>query len=177
VSRGSNRARRPDGEYEDFAKIVDFCASIFDLGAPPVASELMLEQAGVALPVSAFVLLRLADSAGPISVSELARLVGLHPTTVSSQLRPLDERGFIERQGDDQDRRVSRISVTSAGRAAHEQVRDIVAGQWRIILAGWTPTDRHLLAELLDRARGDMQQALRVALDADAAAATGSELA
>jgi DNA-binding MarR family transcriptional regulator len=165
VNRGASGAKRTATEDKDLGKIVDFCACIVDLGGPPMASEFVLERAGVALPASAFVLLRLLDSASPLSVSQIAALVGLHPTTVSTQLRPLDEHGFIERTVNDRDRRVAWIDITSAGRVANEQVRDVVAGQWRIILAHWSAADRHALAELLDRAREDTQRALREALE------------
>jgi DNA-binding MarR family transcriptional regulator len=140
------------------------------MGAPPIASEQMLDRAGISIPVSAFVLLRLLDGASPLSVSQLAALVGLHPTTVSTQLRPLDEQGFIERRIDDSDRRVAWIAATPAGRAAHRKVRAVVAGQWRIILQDWSTRDRHQLAVLLDRARRDTLEALRAALDEEARA-------
>jgi DNA-binding MarR family transcriptional regulator len=158
-------AKRAATEETDLGKIVDFCACIVDLGGPPMASEFVLERAGIALPASAFVLLRLLNSASPLSVSQIAALVGLHPTTVSTQLRPLDEHRYIERRINDRDRRVVWIDITSAGRAANEQVRDVVAGQWRIILERWSGADRHRLAELLDRAREDTQRALREALE------------
>jgi DNA-binding MarR family transcriptional regulator len=158
-------AKRAATEETDLGKIVDFCACIVDLGGPPMASEFVLERAGIALPASAFVLLRLLNSASPLSVSQIAALVGLHPTTVSTQLRPLDEHRYIERRVNDRDRRVVWIDITSAGRAANEQVRDVVAGQWRIILERWSGADRHRLAELLDRAREDTQRALREALE------------
>jgi DNA-binding MarR family transcriptional regulator len=164
VSTRGNGKQRPTAEDEDLGKIVDFCASIFDIGAPPMASEYVLEQAGVAIPVSAFVLLRWLDSSTPLSVSQLAAHVGLHPTTVSTQLRPLDEHGFIERHVDERDRRVAWIAITPAGRTAHAQVRAVVAGQWRIILVAWSTADRHQLAELLDRARRDTHEALHAAL-------------
>ena len=99
----------------------------------------------------------------------MAAILQLHPSTVSTQLRPLDEQGFIQRKVDEVDRRVTLIFVTRAGRAVCQRVRATGAEAWHVILESWSASDRHLLAQLLDRARLDTQAAIRAAVAEDPA--------
>jgi DNA-binding MarR family transcriptional regulator len=161
VGREPASSEHASGAANDLEKIVDFCASIVDLGGSPMATERILARADVDLPVSAFVLLRLLDDGARLSVSQLAAVVTLHPSTVSTQLRPLDDDGLIERSVDDGDRRITWISITPAGRSITARVRAIAGEQWQIILGAWSAEHVHQLAELLDRARRDTRDAIR----------------
>jgi DNA-binding MarR family transcriptional regulator len=135
------------------------------MGASLAGNEEILETANVDLPVSAFTLLRILAAGSPLSVSQLAELLGLHQTTVSTQLRPLDEHQLIERAVDPNDRRVTSIAITPAGRAAYQRVRLVVADRWKIVLAEWSPRDRHRLAQLLERAMHDTRATIRALFD------------
>ena len=57
---------------------------------------------------------------GPHAPTELARRVGMPPTSMSHFVRTMLERGHAERSADPADRRSYRIVLTAAGRAAHD---------------------------------------------------------
>src|SRR4029450_10720358 len=67
-------------------------------------------------PSSVFVLHHVAEKA-PLRPSELARGTRLDSSTVSRQVKHLEDRGYLERSGDPDDRRASRVRLTDQGRA------------------------------------------------------------
>ncbi|MBN9214972.1 MAG: transcriptional regulator [Microbacterium sp. SCN 70-200] len=63
---------------------------------------------------------------GERTVSSLGDDLGLDSGTLSPMLRRLETRGLVQRQRDDADERVVRVSLTDAGRATHADVMDAV---------------------------------------------------
>jgi DNA-binding MarR family transcriptional regulator len=61
---------------------------------------------------------------GPLSLTELAELEGLHPTMVSRIVGKLDELGLIRRVQNPQDLRAALVEITPAGRSMSERIRD-----------------------------------------------------
>ena len=57
------------------------------------------------------------DREGPLTLGELAAAEHVAPPTVTKVLGKLEERGLVERTADDEDRRVSRVATSAAGRA------------------------------------------------------------
>lgn len=151
----------------DYMQITEFCQTVIDVGGSPLSQAHILEVAGITLPPSAFLLLRYLDFVGPMTVSQLAEVVGLHPSTVSSQLRPLSAKRLARRTVNKDDRRVVSLSITPAGRALCDRVREAGAHEWSVVLTEWTPDDRATLAELLGRARVDTLRAINQHLEAD----------
>jgi len=65
----------------------------------------------------------LADSNG-LRLGELGRRLGIAPSTLSRNLDRLEDRGFVVRGPDPDDRRAFRASLTDAGRSAAASVRN-----------------------------------------------------
>lgn len=105
-------------------------------------------------------LLRYLDFAGSLTVSHLAEIVGLHPSTVSSQLRPLTAKRLVRRTIDRVDRRVVTLSITPAGRVLCNRAREAGAREWSVVLTHWRDEDRARLARLLRRAKADALAAI-----------------
>lgn len=57
------------------------------------------------------------DREGPLTLGELAAAEHVAPPTVTKVLGKLEDRGLVTRVGDEDDRRVSRVSTTPAGRS------------------------------------------------------------
>lgn len=57
-----------------------------------------------------------------ITASDVVKLTGMHKTKVSRSVSLLQERGLIERVIDNHDRRIERLSLTSAGLALFERL-------------------------------------------------------
>ncbi|HEU4514771.1 MAG TPA: MarR family transcriptional regulator [Nocardioidaceae bacterium] len=87
----------------------------------------------------------------PLRLTDLAAAVELDASTVSRQVRHLEDRGLLERTGDPDDRRASRIGLSPEGRtrleAGARRRREYVGH----LLDDWPPEDREQLRLLLNR--------------------------
>ena len=61
------------------------------------------------------------SSAGAMPMTRLGSLLQVHPTSVTSAVDRLERQGFVERQRQDEDRRVVLAAITDAGRHVVEQ--------------------------------------------------------
>ena len=60
---------------------------------------------------------------GPLTLGELAACEQVSPPTMTKVIEKLEDRGFVSRQVDGHDRRVTRVSVTAAGHRYLEVTR------------------------------------------------------
>ena len=150
----------------DLLEISGFCQTIADATGFPLARDHLLRQVSKDLPASGFLLLRFLNEISPVTVSQLARIVGLHPSTVSLQLRPLTAQRLVVRRVDGLDRRMVHLSISAAGRRLCERVQTEGAGDWSVILGDWSARDRRQLAELMSRAGAEMRAVVRARLAA-----------
>lgn len=70
----------------------------------------------------------------------------------------LEGKGWVRRERDSGDRRVSRLSLTDEGQRIARQCRDRVVDCWNEWLADWKREDVDQLIGLLQRLRGEMQE-------------------
>lgn len=100
----------------------------------------------------AVILARLDPDTEPgVRLSELAAGLGLDLSTVSRQIPPLEDAGWVIRRPDPHDRRASLVHLTPAGVDAS---RRIAAYRTRLVsqlVADWSAADVDHLAVLLDR--------------------------
>lgn len=122
----------------------------------PNQRDRMVRAARVPLAASGVAALRAVQRYGPLSVTDLARRLGLDQSTTSRQVRPLEAQGLVDRTGDPEDRRASRIGLSLAGRRLLERVDDVLLNDFDAALAGWSDDDRDHLGRLLDRLRRDL---------------------
>jgi DNA-binding MarR family transcriptional regulator len=95
---------------------------------------------------------------GPMRLSSLAAHLDVDASTVSRQVRQLEDRGLVERAGDPDDGRASRIALSDEGRVRLERGgrrrRAFVAQ----LLEEWPAQDREQLRLLLNRLLEDLDQ-------------------
>ncbi|BDR54169.1 MarR family transcriptional regulator [Bombiscardovia apis] len=88
------------------------------------------------------VVLRALEQFGSLTPSQLSKIAHLSSGRVSSLLKSLEEKGFVSREGDEQDRRNVHVSITEAGsernRKAHEMMREDIC--WVFEQMGETQT-------------------------------------
>ena len=65
-------------------------------------------------------ILTLLDEEDPTMVGEIAEFTGVTASTMSLNLKRLEERGFVKRSRDPVDRRVMNVRLTDRGRVAKE---------------------------------------------------------
>jgi DNA-binding MarR family transcriptional regulator len=115
--------------------------------------EGLASKAGARLTRATFDVLAVINRQGTIRVSRLAERLEVDQSTVSRQIRPLEELGLIVRSEDPDDRRVVWLTVTDAGREVIQRVKKMVHDNVEAALATWSPDDRELLGTLLERFR------------------------
>jgi DNA-binding MarR family transcriptional regulator len=106
-------------------------------------------QPGDAVDFSAFPLLKLLSHQGPMRVSSLAQVLGLDASTVSRHAKQLEDRGLLERTGDPDDGRASRVAVSATGQEC---------------LAAGFATRRQVITAALDDFTGEERESLRLLL-------------
>ena len=62
----------------------------------------------------------------PCPIAEIVRVFGIRPSTMTSILERLDERGLLTRQPDPDDRRSVRIELTREGKVVAERINRLV---------------------------------------------------
>jgi DNA-binding MarR family transcriptional regulator len=72
---------------------------------------------GTGLRATQFTVLATLAQTRPMTMSDLAELLGLERTTLTRNLRPLESKGWVRATSDDADLRRRRIELTPKGRA------------------------------------------------------------
>jgi DNA-binding MarR family transcriptional regulator len=95
--------------------------------------------------------LDILDAHGPLSPTELARLAGLHPATMTGILDRLERGGWIVRERDPSDRRAVRV------RAVHERYAELLrlysglSRSMNRLLAGYSDSELATIADFMRR--------------------------
>jgi DNA-binding MarR family transcriptional regulator len=117
--------------------------------------ERLTELAGATIdPPGRLLLRRIADQ-GEVRLGELARLLGLDPSTVSRKAQQLEQAGLLTRTRDREDKRAAMLSLTAEGKRLlrrFDVARRQLLGE---VLADWTVEERMTLARLLKRLADD----------------------
>lgn len=100
---------------------------------------------------AAYLLARSLATQGVATISSLAARLDLDATTVTRQVAAMEAAGYVRRTADPDDRRVSRIELSAAGRRRMEEVRTARAARLDTHLGDWSEPDRRRFAELLGR--------------------------
>jgi len=85
-----------------------------------------------------------------ISQRELAEFLHLSPPTVTTMLQKMEQDGLVRRSSDETDQRITRISLTDAGRAQADESSDAYAEYINATVGAMSEDDRRELARLLD---------------------------
>jgi DNA-binding MarR family transcriptional regulator len=79
-------------------------------------ARLLRQQAGDELTPTMRAMIGSISSEGPVTLGDLASIERVAPPTITKVIAKLEERGFVEREPDPSDRRVSRVALTELGR-------------------------------------------------------------
>lgn len=92
------------------------------------------------------VLVNLADTS-PLTASALSARVPAHKTKISRALLALEKRGWVRRETDAHDRRISHATLTLKGRRAFNRIRPEMEAATEAMLAPLTPEERRKVDE------------------------------
>jgi DNA-binding MarR family transcriptional regulator len=104
------------------------------------------------------VLSALADEATPVTLVALARRLVVTKQNMTGMIARLEQLGVAERQGDPNDLRSSRVTLTRRGRSLVERVRPAY-DEWLASLATGDVTERDLqaLARTVEKLIGQLE--------------------
>lgn len=112
---------------------------------------------GFKLTVPQLVCLKQLEAAGPISPSELSRLVYLSQATITGILNRLEDRGLVKRERKNPDRRLVTVSLTDKGRqtvsSAPSPLQEVFLGR----LDALAREDQENIAQILEQVVEMMQ--------------------
>lgn len=117
----------------------------------PRQRERVVTAARLPLTAAGLTALREISRLEPVPATDLARRLGVDLSTVSRQLKPLDDHHLVARTTDDADRRVSWLRITDAGRDVLRRADAVMVNDFSVALADWSDDDRDALGDLLDR--------------------------
>lgn len=94
---------------------------------------------------------------GPARISHLAQWQAVDKSTMTSQVRRLEEIGLVSRNADPNDGRVAIISVTPAGRKAHTDAVEHARRLFSEIISDWPEEEQNTLVTSLERLAGSIE--------------------
>jgi DNA-binding MarR family transcriptional regulator len=106
-----------------------------------IASYLDRALTGLAMTQAEAYVLAQLHRRGPASIGELHREFGHKPSTLTSVLDRLENRGWVRREINPADRRSFVIQLTRPGRPAAREVTDVLDALERRVAAAVTPRD------------------------------------
>jgi DNA-binding MarR family transcriptional regulator len=95
--------------------------------------------------------LRLAVERGPIRPTELARELGVNPSSITRQVQALHALGHVAVSADPNDGRAFLVEATKRGRAELRSFDAVGLEVFAAVVDEWSEEDLLLLATLLDR--------------------------
>lgn len=133
------------------------------LFAAQLVRLLKKRQPGDDLDLAGWPLLHTLQRYGELRLSDLATKVQLDASTVSRQVKQLEDRGMLERTGDPDDRRAALVRATDDGVQALEQGRQRRRDQIARVLADWPEADVRAFAAFATRFTDDLNRMLDAA--------------
>ncbi len=122
----------------------------------------LLGEAGAELSPIDEHLVRTVLARGPVRVTDLAAWQGVDKSTITPQVRRLEQRGLIARSADPADRRAALLSVTAKGRRTCERMDAAAVACISDALRDWPEGDHTTFAGLFERFAGDLTRVLKV---------------
>jgi MarR family transcriptional regulator, transcriptional regulator for hemolysin len=117
--------------------------------------DAVLAEAGTTF--AAWTVLAALNARGPVIQRDLARSLDMIGPSIVERIDQLEQAGLVTRSAVAEDRRASRVSLTSEGQALFERLHGVMQATEAALTDGIDPRDlvlaRAVLAQIADRAR------------------------
>lgn len=113
--------------------------------------RLLHDAKGAALTSTDSWLLEKVVTSGPVRMSQLAEWMAVDKSTMTTEIRRLEQAGLVSRRSDPTDRRAVLITSTDEGQTAIEQHRKVAQDVYNTLVGKWTEGDRAEFSRLLGR--------------------------
>jgi len=90
---------------------------------------------------TSYLVARTLEVAGPVSIQDMATILGLEPTTVTRKISKMERGGFIRRSVDDEDRRRSMVSLSPKGVDAVQRLQAHRDARIEALVRSWPLDD------------------------------------
>jgi DNA-binding MarR family transcriptional regulator len=141
----------PSGDQDVALKVEGLLTRVTEMRRSPKYLLRLLRLAGAPVHSSGWAIITMLTREGEQRVSSLAGLLDIDQSTVSRQLKPLYAAGLVSRTVDPADRRSSIVATTADGHAVYDSVRRRWLDDLMWFMRDWSPEDRSLLGELVER--------------------------
>jgi DNA-binding MarR family transcriptional regulator len=101
------------------------------------------------------------ERAEGLKQTELAEMMDMQPITLTRLIDKLCDNGWIERRGDQNDRRVNRLYLRKAARPLLGKLAGLRSELTATALEGITPADAHRLLDQLDLIKENVRNAIQ----------------
>ncbi|MGW0662993.1 MarR family winged helix-turn-helix transcriptional regulator [Streptodolium elevatio] len=139
-------------------RIEAFIGQVTAMSRLPASRRRLRRLAEIDTHESGLSILLLLRRTGPLSVTDLARNLGVNQSTASRQIAPLEEDGFITRTVHPAHRRITLLDLSEEGLAACERAQAVGRRDIAWAVKDWPPEDRAALGELMERFWGAWSQ-------------------
>ena len=112
---------------------------------------------GAVVTRAGYAVLRSLDESGELAMGDLSRRCSMDPAAAGRQVRSLEDDGLVERSSHDEDRRVTVVGLTDAGRDVYRRIVEVRTRHLEEVLGGWSSEDRRSLTALVDRLVDDLR--------------------
>ena len=120
----------PASKLQPAGETLQFLQGVWELvHALDVRSKRMAQTLGVTGPQR--LVIRIVGQKPSQTASEIAQMLGKHPSTLTGVLARLEERGLILREVDAEDRRRARFTLTAGGKKIDRERRGTVEAATR----------------------------------------------
>jgi DNA-binding MarR family transcriptional regulator len=101
-------------------------------------------------PTDVWLLGRITDT-GPVRLSELAAWQEVDRSTMTVEVRRLEDKGLVTRTADPRDGRAVLVRATRKGAAHHRRTKEAARGVYLQLLAGWSDDELRQAALVASR--------------------------
>jgi DNA-binding MarR family transcriptional regulator len=147
-------ARRPD----DVAAAERALERLFRLTMNRKVHTRQTSAVGADVTRGGYAVLRCLDAVGELTLGEIARACSMDAAAASRQVRALEDDGFVERRATPDDRRVTVVRITRAGRGVYARIVAVRTTYMSEVLADWPAADVATLNRLVNRLVGDLEE-------------------
>lgn len=103
-------------------------------------------------------MLRLLEKRDGVSQSELCKMLGIKPSTVTVSLKRMEKMGLVQREQDARDQRVIRVFLTEKAKNIVQETREILEEYEQITLQGLSEAEICLLRRMLEQVWRNVQK-------------------
>lgn len=143
--------KRSTSHFEAAAAVQASVAQVIRHARLPRIHRWVMAESAAYLDRSSYAALYTVDALGEASLSDLASEMLLDISTVSRQVKRLEDAGLVERHVHPDDRRVSVVSNTPEGHSVAQRIGLAWQTAFSNALDDWTDDELRELSEMLDR--------------------------